>query len=143
MEIAYAFLAHYAEFAADGGLTMVHGDFEVIESPTFPRIVDGVSVAVKLAAEPKEVERDHTVRVEIVGAQAGALEGNPPRAAAADATIPRQAGPFPPEVNSLKVTLIVSFVGIIFPAPKEYPVRITVDGVVSKTIPLRVSVMST
>jgi hypothetical protein len=136
MDIAFAFLANYAEFAQDGRLTMVNGDLETLLSTRFPTQPFNLMLAVKLMFPAAECERDYQFRVEISNSQMTQAGGQraPTRI---DIPVRPPRNPAAPQ-QGMTLGFAIQFLGIVFPRDGEYPVRILLDGVEKKTIPLRV-----
>jgi hypothetical protein len=134
MEIAYAYLANYAEFSSDGRLTMVGGDLDAIGSPDFPSRPLNLALAIKATFLPEESGRPHLCRIEIARAR-----NNEPDSEAlapvimANLDLPRVGA----DLATGRANICGQFTGVVFPVEGDYLVRIWLDDREMRRLPLR------
>ena len=133
MEVAYAFLAKYAEYTPDGLLSMIGGGLETFTTPSLP-YRGNFSIPVKISLSREEARQENRIRVEVVGGEIQP-EGGAVQTPQAEFIMP--PSPLEP-TGDVFVNLVVNFFQIGFPRHGEYPVRILSNQQVLKTIVLRV-----
>jgi hypothetical protein len=119
MEVAFAFLAKYAEFSQDALLTMVGGNIEVFRAATFPYLAN-FSVAARLLFTEEETRQEQRVVVEVVEAELRPPDGGP-QPARAEMRLPASGGA---PGQGLAADMVSHFVQVVFPRPGEYRVRL-------------------
>ena len=129
MRLTYAFCADAAQIAPDGKLYVLGGDFEVIHAQEFPAKHPALFLVVKLSVQPPECQREHQLRVELIGPDGHAV------------TKPIVLS-FKAEPNSLYphkpigVGLIINFQNLQFQKPGDYAFHVLVDDLELDTVPL-------
>ena len=129
MHLAYAFLAHSADFSSDGKLYVIGGDFDTIRSKSFPAMHPFMVVVVKLVASPADFGQEHKLVVRLVA---------PDGAQLVEATIPVQLPANPPEYREPKVGLLANLLGATFAAAGDHAVVVELDGNEMCRLPLHV-----
>jgi len=130
MELTCAMLAAYAELAQDGKLSMISGDLDTVHVVgTFPATAGTpLYLVVKLVFPANECGQNYQCRIELIRPDGDILEApenviTPPAPA--------------PNFTFTKVGFILVFFGITFPSAGEYRIRVLIDGVEIKSLPLR------
>jgi hypothetical protein len=132
MRLFYAITADAAQFTPDGRLWVLGGDFDTIYSPQFPAVHSAMTLAVKLLATPRESEREHQLRVELVDA-----DGQPFQEPF--------VLPFTPHINAayphreVGIGLTLNYQNLRFDRPGDFGFHILVDGLEIGTLPLYVA----
>jgi hypothetical protein len=129
VEVAHAFLAVSAEITPDGKFHVLSGDIDTLRGH-FPGILEQpLSLVVKILFSAEECNRDYQLRVELLNPDGRTLEAldrpiHPPLLGQAN--------------RRTKLTFMLRFLGIHFPAPGDYAIRLSVNNEVLKTLPLYV-----
>jgi hypothetical protein len=135
MDVAYAHLAHYAEYGPEGQLTMVSGDLEALRANQFP-FQYALTLVFKLVFEKSELGRDHRFRIEMMGAETPQPDGSMGRCVF-EGTVQPPAGMSVTDAP-VGAGIRIFFPDVRFPRQGKYPVRITANERELKTVPLRV-----
>jgi hypothetical protein len=128
MNLAYAFLAHSADFSSDGKLYVIGGDFDTIRAGSFPAMHPFMVVVVKLVASPSDFGHEHKLVVRLV-----TPDGTQLVEAEIPVQLPADAGHREP-----KVGLLANLLGATFAAPGDHAVVVEVDGKEMCRLPLHV-----
>jgi hypothetical protein len=130
MEVSYLMLATYAEMAGDGKVLICSGDLDTLRVPTaaFPAS-SGLPLYLvgRLSFPEHECGRDHQGRIEFVAPDGTVLNGTDQ--------------PFQPPPSHLGRPSKAGFImimGMVFPMPGTYTIRLLVGGTVVKTLPVYV-----
>jgi hypothetical protein len=127
MEIAYAFLAKAAVFAADGTLSVIGGDLSELQGD-YPLSQQVILVA-KLLFAPAECGHRYKFEAEILAPGGDILQS----VAMIDMT-----PPVPKDlVNLASVSVLADFGTVVFPKPGDHMVQAKLDGEAIKGFGLR------
>ena len=129
MRLAYAFMAHAAEFTPDGKIYVLGGDFETLRVPVLPAIQPAMTLVVKLEVQPTECQREHRLRVELIDEDGAKLH-------------PEIVLPFTPQVRAehphraVGVGLVIGYQGLQLPKSGGYAFHVLVDDLEAGIVPL-------
>jgi hypothetical protein len=130
MRLAYAFIAHAAEFTPnDGRLWVLGGDFDTITAAEIPAIHSVMTLVVKLLVQPTECQREHRLRIELIDSDGARVH-------------PEIGGPFMPSVRQdyphrpVGVGMALTFLQLRLPHYGDYAFHILVDDLELGTLPL-------
>src|SRR5260370_41163218 len=121
MELAYVFLAKYADTAPDGTFALIAGGFETAVGATLPITVPAITVVARVLVPPEECGREYNVQVELFtpGEAQPRLTANLHLEPRLDANRPDR----PVGINCL-----VGFFALTFAQPGDCEFRLSVDG---------------
>src|SRR5438132_4292161 len=121
MELGYAFLAKYADTAADGTFALIGGGIESFNSPAIPIGIAAITVIAHLVVEPNECGHEHRLRVNLFGPAGGVAQ------VAGEIGFLPALNPARPD-RRVGITCILGMVGVSLPDPGDYKFRLSVDG---------------
>lgn len=130
MQLAFAFLADYAEAAGDGKMTIAGGDVDTVYAAGFPAVYPKtLALVAKLTLEPGDVAKPHSLRIELIAPDGTSL-------------LPENVTPFEPRSmpavldQPLKYTFVLNFPVLVFPTAGKYIFRLIVDDEEKGTVSL-------
>lgn len=121
MELAYVFLAKFADTATDGTLSLVGVGFDTVTTPTLPVLVPAITVIARVLVSPDECEREHNLRGELFCPD----EVNP--RATADLRFTPRLDPSRPN-RPVGVNCIMGWLGLAFAEQGEFEFRLSIGG---------------
>jgi hypothetical protein len=121
MEIAYAFMAKFADTSADGTFALVGGGWDGVKTPTIPINVPAMALVVHLSANPDECGREHNLDINLFGPTGAQFpfSGHLPFIPVLDQNSPD---------HRVGVNCIVGMLGMTFAEQGDYQFRLSVDG---------------
>lgn len=129
MEVRYLIMARYAEFGADGKVTIVGGDIEKIFSDVFPAVHPVLLAAARLVLDREDTLSDHSFRSDICTSDGEQItEG-------VSGTI--NGVEMPVEMSQLGIGIVLTFGNVVFPKAGWYKMVLYVDDLPRKEFPFR------
>lgn len=121
MDLAYAFLAKFADTTRDGTFALVGGGFEVVAAPALPVTVPALAVVIRLLVPPNECGREHELRVDLVGPGEAAPRMTANLHFTPDLDVNRPGRP-------VGINCIMGTFGLAFAEQGDYEFRLSVGG---------------
>jgi hypothetical protein len=125
MEIAYAFLANAAEGTPDGRINVLGGDFDTVQVATLPAVIPLIAVVIRFSCTVDDSGSRHRCRIEIPGVAGIATD--------AEIDVPNLE-----HRATSKVMAITHIAGVVFNNAGMFPVEISLDGKLVRSLPLHV-----
>jgi hypothetical protein len=128
MELSFAFLAKMADHLADGQLLLIGPDFDAVACSQFPVQIP-ISIAIKLFAEPREINKPHTLRIELTKPDGSrGIIG-------IESEIATRVNEFDPTRRS-GASIVVNMLGMVFESAGDYLFHVIVDDREVKSLSL-------
>ena len=127
MQVTLALLADAANVSREGKLNLL-GNFDTIYARSFPTAHAHMQLVLRFEADASEVGTTRTLEVTLV-APDGSVVGRVPG---------RLAVPRPEAGEVSRVDHILTLTNVTFAGPGRYTFQIALDGVVLRTVALRV-----
>ncbi len=132
MELAYAFLAKYADTAPDGTFTLIGGGLEGVKASSLPTGIPAMALIIHLLANPDECGHEHQLDMAFFS-PTGAPILNP----GGHLTFTPTEDPDTPG-HRVGVSCIFGMIGMTFTEFGDYEFRLSLDGVPSRSVVISV-----
>lgn len=128
MKVSQAFIADYANVAAEGKLNIL-GVFQTVRSDQFPFQLPQMHLVITFEVDPSEVGKPRRIEIAFRDADAKNI-----LSMSGEMMFGR---PDPPLPGPIAANQILALNGVVFPKAGDYQFVISVDGDVKQTISLR------
>jgi hypothetical protein len=122
MQLAYAMFADAAQVGADGKVSIIGGDFDTINAPSFPALHPNLAIVLRLSITKDECGQEHRLSISLSGPLGRNLLPEP------------LTGSFTPQIppdyaeGPIRAIFVVNIASLVFEIAGTYRFHIAVDG---------------